>query len=111
MKSWVKLLLIFGGIGVVIAIAIHFENQRRASMTAEGVATVTNVTLVRDREDNSEETTVEFSFEAGGAPVAAQASLYGDQRESYRQGQQVRICFNPEDPVVADIREQEPCGG
>lgn len=112
MKTWVKVALILAAVAVLGAVLIVTEDARQASMTSEGTATVTEVRFEPDDESRSlDETVIEYGFVAGGAPVESSTSLSGDRRAEFQPGQTVRICYNPEDPVVSSIRDAGmPCG-
>ena len=114
MKTWLKVTLILGAIGALLAFMIVSEQRKQARLTAETSGTLTAVEFVEDEESSSlDETRFKYRYTAAGGERSGEDSLPGDRREDYRVGQTVPICFNPEDPSESDIRHasQANCGG
>ena len=113
MKTWMKLALIFGGIGAVVAWMLIDADRRESRMTAKAQAVLTTVDLHRDSESSSlDETRLRYRFDAGGRAVESADALPGD-RTGMKPGQTVTICYNPADPSESDV-ELDPgvaCGG
>ena len=112
MKIWVKLVLIFALIGGGIALLFWMDDRRKATMTVEGQAVVTGAVLHEDDESSSlDETRISYRFEAGSSAFEGISSLPGDKVSEWPAGRIVRICYNPEDPAVSEIRDSgSPCG-
>jgi hypothetical protein len=111
-KPWLKVVLILAAIGAVVAAMLVYESNREAKMTAEAEATVTKVTLIRDQESSSlDSTEIRYTFDAKGAPIQSTDSLPGDHVEEYTIGQKIRICYNPGEPTDTNVRTCEgKCG-
>jgi hypothetical protein len=111
-KPWLKVVLILAAIGVAVAAMLVYESSREAKMTAEAEATVTKVTLIKDQESSSlDSTEIRYAFDAKGAPTESMDSLPGDHVEGYTIGQKIRICYNPDEPADTNVRTgDDKCG-
>ena len=112
MKTWVKLVLIFALIGGMIFLLFWMDDRRKATMTAESQAVVTGAVLHEDDESSSlDETRISYRFEIANSAFEGVSSLPGDKVSEWPAGRITRICYNPEDPAVSEIRDNgTPCG-
>ena len=108
MRSGVKVALILAGVAAFVGVIVWDAERARAAMTAEASATITRIVLQRDQ-DSSDSTQVSFRYAANGSNVEATHEMTGDHSRDFAQGQQVRICYNPEDLQSARITD-EACG-
>ena len=114
MKTWMKLVLIFGLLGAGIAWMLIDAGKREARMTAKAEAVLTDVQLHRDAESSSlDETRLRFRFPVAGRTVEAEDSLPGDRTGELSPTERVTICYNPADPAEADLQldPNAACGG
>jgi hypothetical protein len=111
-KTWVKLVLIFALIGGMIFLLFWVDDRRKATMTAESQAVVTGAVLHEDDESSSlDETRISYRFEVANSSFEGVSSLPGDKVSEWPAGRIARICYNPEDPAVSEIRDSgTPCG-
>ncbi|HET9426846.1 MAG TPA: DUF3592 domain-containing protein [Allosphingosinicella sp.] len=112
MKTWLKVVLIFAAIGAAITAMLWMDSRRKATMTAEGQAVVTGALLHEDDESSSlDETRISYRFETGGSAFEGLSSVPGDRVSDWPAGRTARVCYNPEDPTVSEIRDSgRPCG-
>ena len=104
MKTWIKLALIFGAIGIFVVWLIVDAQQQEARMTAKGTALVTEVTLKEDPESSSlDETEFDLQLAAQGGEVNAKATLPGDRSADFQPGHRFTVCYNPSAPSEIDI--------
>ena len=114
MKTWMKLLLIFGLLGGALAWILIDAAKRDARMTAKTQAVLTEVHVYRDAESSSlDETRLRYRFTVAGRNVEAEDALPGDRTDELYPRQQVTICYNPADPAETDIQvdPNAACGG
>ena len=104
MKTWVKLVLVLGGVAALLAYVFIAGEQEDSRRTAKGTAVVTAVKLNEDLESRSlDETEFALRLDAGGTPVETTATLPGDRTEEFGVGETFTVCYNPDDPKDADI--------
>jgi len=108
-----KVALILLAVGGVIAWMLIAENERQGRMTAETTALITKAELDEDEESSSlDETDLEFDYTVAGPRLKGTDSLPGDYRDRVKVGQQVRLCYNPQDTSEIDLEVGDSrCGG
>jgi hypothetical protein len=104
MKTWVKLVLVLGGLAALLAYVFISGEQEDARRTAKGTAVVTAVKLNEDLESRSlDETEFALRVDAGGSAVETTATLPGDRTGEFDVGDNFTVCYDPADPKDADI--------
>ena len=114
MKTWMKLVLIFGLLAAALAWILIDAGKRDARMTARAQAVLTEVQLYRDAESSSlDETRLRYRFAVGGRNVEAEDALPGDRTDELAPTERVTICYNPADPAETDVQldPNAACGG
>ena len=113
MKTWVKLVLVFGVLAAGLAWVFLEGQQEDARRTAKGTAVVTAVELEPDDESSSlDETRLDVRVPAGGTAIDTADTLPGDRTAEFSPGQTVTVCYDPNDPADLSI-ELDPtvtCG-
>lgn len=107
-KAILVLVLVFGGLGWFFASL----QQERASMTAAAAAIVTKAQFKPDSESSSlDQTQIDYVVDAAGTPVQASATLPGDRTGDYPIGQNIAVCYKPDEPAVSRVNaDGSDCG-
>lgn len=112
-KTWVKMVLVLGGVGALLTGIVVSNEAREARMTAQAPGTITGVEFEESDEGSSlDETLLEYRFEAGRRSVAGETSRPGNRTRDFAPGQAVKVCYNPQDMRESDIAEgaEARCG-
>lgn len=106
MKTWVKMVLVLGGVGALLTGIVVSNEAREARMTAEAPGRITQVDFEEDDEGPSlDETLLKFRYEAGGRSIEGETSRPGNRTADFAPGQAVKVCYNPADTGESDIAE------
>jgi hypothetical protein len=99
-KAILVLVLVFGGLGWFFV----GLQQERASMTAAAPAIVTGAEFKPDPESSSlDQTQIDYVVDAAGTPVQASSTLPGDRTGDYPIGQNIAVCYKPDEPTVSRV--------
>lgn len=114
MKTWVKMVLVLGGVGALLTGIVVANEQKQARMTAEAAGTITQVDFDEDDESSSlDETLLKYRYAVGGRSIEGETSRPGNRTRDFTPGQAVKVCYNPGDTGESDIAEgaAAKCGG
>ncbi len=98
-------------IGVASYIAYRSDGRRAARLTAELPATITEVYVSRDR--NNEEARpgringvrVTYQYSISGRSYTRTSSFGRNVGMNFREGGAAKVCYNPENPEEAELSE------
>src|SRR5688500_17432617 len=101
MKTWVKLVLVLGGVAALLAFVFISNEEEEARRTAKGTAVVTAVEFKRDTESSSlDETEYTLRLASG----EAKATLPGDRSANFPVGHTFAVCYDPANIGNVDIQ-------
>src|SRR3712207_2724270 len=101
--------------GVVVALLVRQNRQRRARLTAEAPAEILNVDVVTDTTRRASsanrrrsgrtthETVIDYRFDAGGRTVRGTTDKSGDVHKDYKVGGPAKACYNPSNPEESEV--------
>ena len=107
-----KVVAVLLAVGAMVYWIAVESAERRARLTAKASAEITRASLDPGDDSSSDETDLEFRFEADGRVIEARDSLSGDRESNFPAGRMVTVCYDPKQPTDADVREGEEvkCG-
>ena len=104
MKTWMKVVAVLVGVGLLLAYFIISEQRRNARLTAQAAGTITKVTFEKDDESSRiDQTVLEYEFAIAGKRLTGSDSLPGDKIADFHEGQPVTLCYDPADPSDTDV--------
>ncbi len=117
-------LILFGILAVVLTVlgvtmyfAYRTDEEGRARLTAETPAVITEVYVVRERNNDTarpgriNSVRVSYQYSVDGRQHARTTSLSRNVGMNFTEGVAAKVCYNPINPEEAELFEMNrPCG-